>query len=140
MSEISEDELYEMANVARRQRHRLDPRRFPKAADLGAGRLDGPFLLDRALDQARPFAPRCRVDGDQVPYRSGTLFMELFEKLHLGLWRSVKRARMRVERCEIDFGGVHFSDWIRLNEAAIRAHWEGRISGVELGRRLQRLP
>ena len=32
------------------------------------------------------------------------------------------------------------SDWIRLNEAAITAFWESRISGVEFGRRLQKLP
>jgi hypothetical protein len=32
------------------------------------------------------------------------------------------------------------SDWLRLNEAALVAHWDGQISGVELGRRLQRLP
>jgi hypothetical protein len=32
------------------------------------------------------------------------------------------------------------SDWIRLNEAAIVAHWEGQISAVEFGRRMQRLP
>jgi hypothetical protein len=32
------------------------------------------------------------------------------------------------------------SDWLRLNEAALVAHWEGQISGVGLGRRLQRLP
>lgn len=31
-------------------------------------------------------------------------------------------------------------DWIRLNEAAIRAHWEGRISAIEFSRRLQKLP
>jgi Spy/CpxP family protein refolding chaperone len=30
--------------------------------------------------------------------------------------------------------------WLRLNEAALVAHWDGQISGVELGRRLQRLP
>jgi hypothetical protein len=29
---------------------------------------------------------------------------------------------------------------LRLNEAALVAHWNGEISGVELGRRLQRLP
>jgi hypothetical protein len=32
------------------------------------------------------------------------------------------------------------SDWIRLNEAAITAFWESRISGVEFGRRLQAIP
>ena len=32
------------------------------------------------------------------------------------------------------------SDWLRLNEAALAAHWDGQISGVELGRRLRRLP
>ena len=32
------------------------------------------------------------------------------------------------------------SDWIRLNEAAIVAHWDGRISAIEFGRRIQRLP
>ena len=32
------------------------------------------------------------------------------------------------------------SDWIRLNEVAITAFWESRISGVEFGRRLQPLP
>jgi len=32
------------------------------------------------------------------------------------------------------------SEWIRLNEAALVAHWNYQISGVELGRRLQRLP
>lgn len=30
--------------------------------------------------------------------------------------------------------------WLRLNEAALVAHWDGQISGVELARRLQRLP
>jgi hypothetical protein len=29
---------------------------------------------------------------------------------------------------------------VRLNEPALVAHWDGQISGVELGRRLQRLP
>jgi hypothetical protein len=32
------------------------------------------------------------------------------------------------------------SDWIRLNEAAIEAQWEGLISAIEFGRRMQRLP
>jgi hypothetical protein len=32
------------------------------------------------------------------------------------------------------------TEWVRLNEAALVAHWDGQISGVELGRRLQRLP
>jgi hypothetical protein len=31
-------------------------------------------------------------------------------------------------------------DWLRLNEAALVAHWDGQISGVELRRRLRRLP
>ena len=31
------------------------------------------------------------------------------------------------------------SDWIRLNEGAIVAHWDGRISAIEFGRRMQRL-
>jgi hypothetical protein len=29
---------------------------------------------------------------------------------------------------------------LRLNEAALVVHWDGQISGVELGRRLRRLP
>ena len=32
------------------------------------------------------------------------------------------------------------SDWLRLNQDALVAHWDGQISGVELGRRLQKLP
>jgi len=32
------------------------------------------------------------------------------------------------------------SNWISLNEAAITAFWESRISGVEFARRLQKLP
>ena len=32
------------------------------------------------------------------------------------------------------------SEWLRLNEAALVAHWDGQISGIELGRRLQKLP
>jgi hypothetical protein len=32
------------------------------------------------------------------------------------------------------------SDWLQLNEAALVAHWDGQISGVELARRLQKLP
>jgi hypothetical protein len=32
------------------------------------------------------------------------------------------------------------SAWIRLNEAAITAFWESRVSGVEFARRLQKLP
>jgi len=31
------------------------------------------------------------------------------------------------------------SRWIQLNEAALVAHWGGQISGIELGRRLQRV-
>jgi hypothetical protein len=30
--------------------------------------------------------------------------------------------------------------WIGLNEAAIRAHWDGTISSVEFARRLCKLP
>ena len=30
--------------------------------------------------------------------------------------------------------------WIDLNEAAIRAHWDGLISSAEVVRRMQRLP
>jgi hypothetical protein len=29
--------------------------------------------------------------------------------------------------------------WVALNEAALVGHWDGQISGVELGRRLRRL-
>jgi hypothetical protein len=32
------------------------------------------------------------------------------------------------------------NDWIRINEAAITAFWESRISGVEFARRLRKLP
>jgi hypothetical protein len=32
------------------------------------------------------------------------------------------------------------SAWLQLNEAALVAHWDGQISGVELARRLQKLP
>jgi len=32
------------------------------------------------------------------------------------------------------------SDWIRLNEDAITAHWDGRIDAIEFARRLQKLP
>jgi hypothetical protein len=32
------------------------------------------------------------------------------------------------------------SEWLRLDQAALVAHWDGQISGVELGRQLQRLP
>jgi hypothetical protein len=32
------------------------------------------------------------------------------------------------------------SDWIKLNEAALVDLWEYRISGIEFGRRMQRLP
>jgi hypothetical protein len=32
------------------------------------------------------------------------------------------------------------SDWIRLNEAALVDYWEYRISGIEFGRRIWRLP
>jgi hypothetical protein len=32
------------------------------------------------------------------------------------------------------------SDWIKLNEAALVDYWDYNISGVEFGRRMQRLP
>ena len=32
------------------------------------------------------------------------------------------------------------SDWIRLNEAAIIAHWEGRISAIQFARQMRRIP
>lgn len=32
------------------------------------------------------------------------------------------------------------TDWIELNRAALVDHWEGRISSIEFGRRLRRLP
>ena len=31
-------------------------------------------------------------------------------------------------------------DWIRLNEEAITAHWDGQISSIEFARRLRKLP
>jgi hypothetical protein len=32
------------------------------------------------------------------------------------------------------------SNWIRLNETALVEYWEYRISGIEFGRRMRRLP
>jgi hypothetical protein len=32
------------------------------------------------------------------------------------------------------------SEWVRLNETALLDHWEGRISAIEFGRRMLRLP
>jgi hypothetical protein len=40
-------------------------RRWLELARLGAGVLDGPVLLDHALDQIRPLPARCCVDLDQ---------------------------------------------------------------------------
>ena len=43
-------------------------------------------------------------------------------------------------------GGLNAADpdlvsrWLRLNEAAVLDHWNALIDGIELGRRLRRLP
>jgi peptide/nickel transport system substrate-binding protein len=58
----------------------------------------------------------------------------VFDTLY-GLDTSWQAQPQMVEGHEVDDDGR-----LRLNQAALVAHWDGQISGVELGRRLQRLP
>ena len=112
MSDISEDELYEMANV------------FPDDSGLSMT----VWVRPRSNERHGPRIKVCTVPGPRMlPHDTVTVTLS---------------RPIRV----IPAGGLAARDlhdvfeWIRLNEAAITAHWEGRISAIEFGRRLHKLP
>jgi hypothetical protein len=112
MSEITEDELYAMANV------------FP--ADSGLTMTV--WVRPRSNERHGPRIKVCTVPGARMlPY--DTVTVTLPPTIRVIPPGGLPAAELRA-----------VSDWIRLNEAAITAHWEGRISAIEFGRRLQKLP
>jgi hypothetical protein len=112
MDEISEDDLYVMANV------------YPDDSGLPMT----VWVRPRGNERHGPRIKVCTVHGPRMlPDQTVTVTLP---------------PTIRV----IPQGGLpaddrhKVKDWIRLNEAAIRAHWEGRISAIEFGRRLEKLP
>jgi hypothetical protein len=111
MSEVTEDELYEMANV------------YPDDSGLPMT----VWVRPRSNERHGPRIKVCTVHGARMhPYDTVTVTLPPIRVIPPGTLSAV------------DLSNV--SDWIRLNEAAITAHWEGRISSIEFGRRLQKLP
>jgi len=112
MSEITEDELYEMANV------------YPDDSGLPMT----VWVRPRSNERHGPRIKVCTLYGPRIlPHDTVTVTLPPFIRVipRGGLSAAELRA---------------VSDWIRLNEAAITAHWEGRISAIEFGRRLRKLP
>lgn len=111
MSEISEDDLYEMANV------------YPDDSGLPMT----VWVRPRSNERHGARIKVCTVHGPRMlPY--DTVSVTLPPTI-----RVIPPGGLSAD----DLRAV--SDWIRLNAAAITAHWEGRISSIEFGRRLQKL-
>jgi hypothetical protein len=110
MSEITEDDLYEMANV------------FPDDSGLPMT----VWVRPRSNERHGPRIKVCTVPGPRMlPHDTVTVTLPQIRVIPTG---GLSPADLRI-----------VSDWIRLNETAITAHWEGRISAIEFGRRLQKL-
>jgi len=108
MNEITEDELYEMANV------------FPDDSGLPMT----VWVRPRSNERHGPRIKVCTVHGPRMlPHDTVTVTLR---PIPTG---GLSSADLRA-----------IGDWIRLNETAITAHWEGWISAIEFGRRLQKLP
>jgi hypothetical protein len=111
MSEVTEDELYEMANV------------YPDDSGLPMTVCVRP----RSNERHGPRIKVCTVPGARMhPNDTVTVTLPPIRDIPPG---TLSAADLR-----------DVSNWIRLNEAAITAHWEGRISSIEFGRRLRKLP
>ena len=111
MSEVTEDELYEMANV------------YPDDSGLPMT----VWVRPRSNERHGPRIKVCTVYGARMhPSDTVTVTLPAIREIPQG---TLSAADLRA-----------VSDWIRLNETAIKAHWEGRISSIEFGRRLQKLP
>ena len=121
MSDISE--LYEMANV------------FPDDSGLSMT----VWVRPRSNERHGPRIKVCTVPGPRMlPHDTVTVTLS----------RPIRVIPPKVLASfeATTLGGLAARDlhdvfeWIRLNEAAITAHWEGRISAIEFGRRLHKLP
>jgi hypothetical protein len=111
MSEITEDDLYAMANV------------YPDDSGLPMT----VWVRPRGNERHGPRIKVCTIHGPRMlPHDTVTVTLPTLRVIPAG---GLSAADLRL-----------VSDWIRLNEAAILAHWEGRISSIEFGRRLQKLP
>jgi len=111
MTEISEDDLYEMANV------------YP--ADSGLPMTV--WVRPRSNERHGPRIKVCMAHGPRMlPHDTVTVTLRPIRVIPAG---GLSAADLRA-----------VSGWIRLNEAAIVAHWQGRISAIEFGRRLKKLP
>ena len=110
MSDISE--LYEMANV------------FPDDSGLSMT----VWVRPRSNERHGPRIKVCTVPGPRMlPHDTVTV--------------TLSRPIRVIPAGELAARDLHdVFEWIRLNEAAITAHWEGRISAIEFGRRLHKLP
>lgn len=111
MTEILEDDLYEMANV------------YPDDSGLPMT----VWVRPRSNERHGPRIKVCTVHGPRMlPHDTVTVALRPIRVIPAG---GLSAADLRA-----------VSQWIRLNEAAIVAHWEGRISAIGFGRRLQKLP
>jgi hypothetical protein len=111
-TEISEDDLYEMANI------------YPTDSGLPMT----VWVRPRRNERHGPRIKVCTVPGPRMlPH--DTVTVTLPPSVRVIPPGGLPPAELRrVEK------------WIRLNEAAIRAHWDGQISAIEFARQLRRLP
>ena len=112
MSEYSEDDLYEMANI------------FPADSGLPVT----VWVRPRGNERHGPRIKVCTIPGPRMLPRD-TVTVTLPPTVRVIPPGGLPPSELR-----------QIARWIRLNEAPIRAHWEGQVSAIELGRRLRRLP
>jgi hypothetical protein len=111
-TEISEDEIDTMVNV------------FPRTSGLQMT----VWVRPRSNERHGPRIKVCVVHGSRM-FPHDTVSVTLPPTIRVIPADSLPLADLRA-----------VGDWIRLNEAAIRALWESRIDGVEFARRLRKLP
>jgi hypothetical protein len=112
MTEISEDELDTMVNIV------PDDSGLPMTV----------WVRPRSNERHGPRIKVCTIDGPRM-FPRDTVSVTLPPSVRVIPPGGLSPAELR-----------RVEEWIRLNEAAITAFWESRISGVEFGRRLQKLP
>ncbi len=111
MADFTEDDLYEMTNI------------YPDTSGLTMT----VWIRPRSNERHGPRIKVCTIPGPRMlPHDTVTVTLPPIRVIPPGGLSTS------------DFRAV--SDWIVLNEGAIRDHWDGTIDGIQFALRLRKLP
>jgi hypothetical protein len=111
MTEFTEDDLYEMTNI------------YPDTSGLPMT----VWIRPRSNERHGPRIKVCTMPGPRMlPHDTVTVTLPPIQVIPPG---GLSASELR-----------SVTDWIVLNEEAIRDHWDGTIDGIQFALRLRKLP